>query len=310
MHPGHMCCNVLTRPGKTMGPTRHLLLEVVSSLGRLGNGCRCAQGARHTVLFQRCETEPSEPGNFRDLATPPRPMGAFDRGPQKTPSHLSRIERHPKRDDPAVPVLVGGQPPVCVFASWHHPFFSLFLGVDVSSRQPHHHHPKVPSLPCILRHSLPFHGPRLRTFCRCPSPLPPFGPLPSSRGTISRWAAIGDICNMWHTWDDACKKICGSDPKAGTDAPFIAARTRIRSPPLFLSNSRYRDIPQFPPCQRQAGGKQTLQPQLCQTRATRQYRQVLHPLTQVSRETLQYAAALIWSYPSEGCILQSTVAPT
>lgn len=71
MHPGHMCCNVLTRPGKTMGPTRHLLLEVVSSLGRLGNGCRCAQGARHTVLFQRCETEPSEPGNFRDLATPP-----------------------------------------------------------------------------------------------------------------------------------------------------------------------------------------------------------------------------------------------
>lgn len=123
MHPGHMCCNVLTRPGKTTGPTRHLLLEVVSSLGRLGNGCRCAQGARHTVLFQRCETEPSEPGNFRDLATPPRPMGAFDRDPQKTPSHLSRIERHPKRDDPAVPVLVGGQPPVCVFASWHHPFF-------------------------------------------------------------------------------------------------------------------------------------------------------------------------------------------
>lgn len=123
MHPGHMCCNVLTRPGKTMGPTRHLLLEVVSSLGRLGNGCRCAQGARHTVLFQRCETEPSEPGNFRDLATPPRPMGAFDRGPQKTPSHLSRIERHPKRRCPGF----GGGPTarvrVCILASSI--FFSL-----------------------------------------------------------------------------------------------------------------------------------------------------------------------------------------
>lgn len=311
MYPGHMRCNVLTRPGKTMGPTRHLLLEVVSSLGRLGNGCSCAQGARHTVLFQRCETEPSEPGNFRDLATPPpRPMGAFDRGPQKPLLTFPGLNAIRSETIPLSRFWWGANRPcACSHPGIIH-FFSLFLGVDVSSRQPHHHHPKVPSLPCILRHSLPFHGPRLRTFCHCPSPLPPFGPLPSSRGTISRWAAIGDICNMWHTWDDACKKICGSDPKAGTDAPFIAARTRIRPPPLFLSNSRYRDIPQFPPCQRQAGGKQTLQPQLCQTRATRQYRQVLHPLTQVSRETLQYAAALIWSYPSEGCILQSTVAPT
>lgn len=133
-------------------------------------------------------------------------------------------------------------------------------------------------------------APRLRTFCRGP---PPSVPSPH-RGGPSRSETFA-TCG---THGMTPTEIRGSDPKRGTDARIAATNPNTLTPPPFaiqqpISDSRYRDIPQFPPCQRQARGKQTLQPRLGQTRATRQHRQVLHPSTQASRETLQCIATYL-----------------
>jgi len=134
-----------------------------------------------------------------------------------------------------------------------------------------------------------------------PFAVAPSVPSPHRRG-LSRAALRSETFATYGTHRMTATRISGSDPKGGTDVPFIAARTRIRSrPPSPFSSSQFLTYPAIPSpatkplltltCQRQAN--QTLRPQLCPTWATSSHCQVLRP------STLQGAAMLSYLDPAE-----------
>jgi len=95
-----------------------------------------------------------------------------------------------------------------------------------------------------------------------PFAVAPSVPSPHRRG-LSRAALRSETFATYGTHGMTATRISGSDPKGGTDVPFIAARTRIRSrPPSPFSSSQFLTYPAIPSpatkplltltCQRQA----------------------------------------------------------
>lgn len=87
-------------------------------------------------LFQQCETEPSKPGNFRDLAAPPSQWPPSIEAPRKPLRTLPGLNAIRSEAIPLSRFWWGARGPGAnrPCACSHHHLFFLFLGVESDSR--------------------------------------------------------------------------------------------------------------------------------------------------------------------------------